>query len=127
MTHSESLTCAATTSTTRDPDLASRTNKAGTPVGPMLGSIQGDATKRPNSTLIGYTSTNGHHSHSYSTHQAASGGGGDHYAWNAERSGQMYGRGTGGAGNHSHSVYINSGGDAETRPKNVYVNFMIKY
>ena len=28
---------------------------------------------------------------------------------------------------HTHSVEITGGGDAETRPKNVYVHYIIKY
>ncbi|MCL4785194.1 MAG: tail fiber protein [Verrucomicrobia bacterium] len=119
--------------TTRDPDRNLRTaTQLGGNVGNVVGSDQGDATRRPNSEFT--TSTDGAHTHLLE--RASSGtqirwGDGGGYSSNAIDAGDGVSEGTSGvprarsAGSHSHT--ISGGGDLETRPKNAYVHFIIKY
>lgn len=81
-----------------------------------LGSSQGGATALPNTAFT--TSDPGNHSHSYS--------GGDRQ--NLDSGGQSQpvsqgGNTTGGAGAHTHTI---GGGDAETRPRNIAMMYVIK-
>lgn len=94
--------------------------------GGALGGWQSDTTRKPRTDFTGVTSTEGSHSHTVKTtgNEAKSGyiaGGGG--AWFPDISGAnaMYP-----AGNHTHTVTINGGGDPETRPKTYSVNYFIK-
>jgi len=112
-----------------DPDAATRTAaKTGGNVGNMLGSLQGQATALP--TLQFGISTTGGHNHylggasdasvvsGHLTSSATTG------TWTLSDTGPYGGSNTTTSGDHSHAV---SGGDKETRPKNAYVNYIIKY
>lgn len=109
-----------------DPDRASRTAmNTGGNTGDAVGSVQGDATKRPNTAFT--TNTTGNHQHTL--HNFTSGSGKNRQIQpvsNASSSGNLPidGSVTSTVGNHSHS--ITGGGDSETRPLNAYVHFIIK-
>lgn len=134
-----------------DPDASSRTAMAtGGNTGVKVGSVQAYATAAPQKSFA--VSSAGSHGHSAST---SGGGNHAHHVYNggwlvrwgdgggstADRIDSAGGSGgnpitTNTTGNHSHSVTIKaagshahavSGGDNETRPKNAYVNFIIKY
>lgn len=110
----------------RDPDSGSRESlfKGGNS-GNDIGSIQNDATKLPNKDLA--ISSGGEHSHSISGPAAADDGGSSdtHFAIGDGKDRRSFPKLTvGSAGNHTHTV---NGGDAETRPKNAYVYYIIKY
>jgi microcystin-dependent protein len=106
-----------------DPDKASRTAlKSGGNSGNNVGSAQACATKKPTTPLTGSTGNDSpDHAHSISVSSGYGewsflGGG----SWGA-------GGSSGGAtARHTHTVTISAGGDAETRPTNVYVNYIIK-
>jgi microcystin-dependent protein len=115
-----------------DPDASSRSAmNLGGNTGNHIGSLQGDATKSPVNAFI--NSSNGDHSHSigwvidggvvsgniYNPGASSATG---HFSTTGY--GMVGGGYVGTAGNHSHSI---SGGDSETRPKNVYVKYIIKY
>jgi hypothetical protein len=91
--------------------------------GGALNAWQEDNTRLPrNTNFTGYTTTNGDHTHGNVLRQ-------DHNCWNSGGcSGAFLGttQQSGAAGNHSHNVTINLGGDAETRPKTYTVNYYIK-
>lgn len=112
---------------TNDPDSSSRTAMAtGGATGDAVGSVQGTATKRPNTPFT--TDNPGDHNHSngaYSrllkedglqTFNSADAGANEP---NLSASGAIA---AGGA--HTHT--ITGGGDNESRPPNVYVNYIIK-
>ena len=94
--------------------------------GGRLGTYQEDLTARPKTALTGNTSNGGAHDHGLGTINLVKTSGGSH---NLEP-------GSGGApegsasfrtdGAHAHTVTINGGGDAETRPKTYSVNYFIK-
>lgn len=107
-----------------DPDRGGRGEaQPGGNTGDMVGSVQSDATRRPNVPFT--TSDSGQHSHLYTDprigdckgHEC---GGGSASEFPPQNAGT-----TGGTGNHSH--VIAGGGDKETRPKNANVNFLIRY
>jgi microcystin-dependent protein len=106
----------------RDPNAATRTaaNPGGN-TGDAVGSRQTSATGSPANAFT--TDTQGAHSHSV-PHLPKNNNAyalvGSHYAIFSTSSGT-----TGAAGAHTHSV--TGGGDAESRPVNVYVNFIIKF
>lgn len=105
-----------------DPDKAGRTAiKPGAVTGNAVGSIQNDATKRPNTAFA--TSSTGSHQHLMpnqgSSSSNSTGGGGGTF----NGAGTTYW--TDPAGAHTHS--ITGGGDNESRPTNVTVNYIIKY
>ena len=105
---------------TTDPDRATRTAlQAGGNTGDNVGSKQITATKLP--TISFTTNTTGNHRHSMSCRH-----GGANYDYIGD-GGDFGGttKYTNYTGNHSHSV--NGGGDNESRPINVYVNYIIKY
>jgi hypothetical protein len=94
--------------------------------GGNLNAFNDDTTRRPRSDFTGGTSTTGSHSHTVRTTADESSRGyitGGAGSWLEDVSGNnaMYP-----AGNHSHSVTINGGGDSETKPKNYTVNYFIK-
>lgn len=128
----------------RDPDRASRTAMAtGGNTGDNVGSVQSDASARPNSAFS--TNTEAAHSHGSAgghAHRTPLLGNSGSVAWGAAAgsvngiNGYAYANSTpcytstdgthshGTAGAHSHSV--TGGGDNETRPTNAYVEFIIK-
>ena len=84
---------------------------------------QEDSTKRPGTALTGTTSSDGTHHHAGSfkidTNEWQRGNPGGGYV--GYRDGNVDD-----AGAHTHTVTINGGGDAETRPVNVALNYIIK-
>ena len=84
--------------------------------GRSFGSSQVDSTALPNAGFT--TNTAGNHNHSYNTNQGTGGGQGGGGADTGSR-----GDSTGHAGSHSHSI---TGGDPETRPRNVALLACIK-
>lgn len=143
----------ATSDPSLDPDVNSRTvSAAGLPKS-EVGSKQGDATALPNNTFTGVTNTTGNHEH-YLAHYTTDTGNVDGTldsdetlsltgSWNSTgkimwgenceyklqgRKNVTANRGlTSTIGNHNHTVQITGNGDLETRPKNVYVNYIIKH
>jgi len=140
----------------QDPDASSRTAiNTGGNTGDAVGSYQSEKTKLPINSFT--TNTIGNHSHSGSTsasgnhyHHLTAGNGGPTLSrrsgedvWNSTAgldTGDEGGYGdirTNTTGSHSHSIStsttgdhshaITGGGDNETRPKNAYVNYIIKY
>ncbi|QSE97877.1 tail fiber protein [Fulvivirga lutea] len=103
--------------TGNDPNAGSRTALNGGNTGDNVGSYQTDATSLPNSAFT--TNTTGAHSHSI---QVFTGGGGTGINFDNDAGGLTSSTGT--AGDHSHTIA--GGGDAETRPTNAYVQFIIK-
>jgi microcystin-dependent protein len=106
----------------RDPDAASRTaSKAGGAVGDVVGSMQGYATARPITDFI--TSTDGEHTHTVeripNNNSSYAIAGSYQAIWNSGSAD------THEAGAHTH--VIQNGGDVETRPVNLYVNYIIRF
>lgn len=109
----------------RDPDSASRTAMAtGGATGDAVGSVQADATARPNTAFT--TDSQGNHNHGglngvtktgSNTPNGLDGTGSEIDVINITTLGSD--------GAHTHT--ITGGGDNETRPENAYVNFIIKY
>ncbi len=99
--------------------------------GRTLGSSQDQATKAPATAFTGTTNSTGAHTHTNTAIQTPASiahDGGDFAA--SACCGTYYGTITvqsSSAGDHSHTVNITGGGDAETRPRNVAMNFIIKY
>lgn len=99
--------------------------------GRALGSSQGQGTKAPAAAFTGTTNLAGDHTHQNTAKQAPANNshdGGDLAAGSC--CGTIWGVisvQSGSAGDHSHTVDINGGGDPETRPRNVAMNFIIKY
>jgi hypothetical protein len=91
--------------------------------GGTLNTFREDTTRMPrNTAFTGSTSTNGNHTHDGVLRP-------DHNCWNSGGcSGANLGTNnpSGAAGNHSHTVTINGGGDTETAPKTYVVNTFIK-
>lgn len=105
----------------RDPDKASRTAMAtGGATGDNIGSIQGQATKRPATAFT--TNDPGNHTHSYQL--SGIGTASNNIPEKSDGNSTIYNGTTSGGGAHTHS--ITGGGDNETRPINVYLNFIIK-
>jgi microcystin-dependent protein len=108
--------------TGRDPDAASRTAASqGGATGDMVGSVQDRATALPTGKAFS-TDSQGGHTHSVpnlptdSSHPYVSA---SHYAeWNDGSPDSESG------GNHTHTV---DGGDADTCPVNIYLNYLIFY
>ena len=72
--------------------------------------------------MTGVTNNTGSHNHQWGSDSRQSKGGGDYMivdGWNTKRY-------TSDAGNHTHTVTINGGGDRETRPNSFSVNHFIK-
>ncbi len=108
---------------TQDPNRGSRT-PLGNGDSDQTGSYQNNATKRPNTNFV--TNTAGAHSHTYTrTHGFGHLSGYPRFEFKNDGGGPSYSTSsTSVAGNHSHT--ITGGGDLETRPKNVYVDYIIK-
>ncbi|MGW0995743.1 phage tail protein [Streptomyces sp. NPDC002523] len=105
-----------------DPDAAGRTAaNPGGATGDMVGSVQGTATALPTKTAFS-TDSQGDHTHSVphlpteSSHPYVSA---SHYAeWNDDSADSKS------SGSHPHTV---GGGDLDTCPVNVYLNYLIFY
>ncbi len=115
-----------------DPDKNSRTNKySGGNTGNNVGSFQDAATALPTNTFTGNTAASGTHSHTITLYEDNWFGtlGATHEALDNDASGNSgtYTRTSSSDGSHSHGVTLNGGGDAESRAKNAYVNYIIKY
>jgi microcystin-dependent protein len=124
----------------RDPDRTTRTAmNSGGATGDAVGSVQGQATKTPNSAFS--TSNPGNHRHFVgasddTTNSSPLIGASNQMARTGESTGsnaryRLIGTSTESnvgraslAGSHTHTI---SGGDAETRPINAYVNYIIKF
>ena len=90
-----------------------------------VGGTESDSTALPNSAFAGTTNLTGNHNHGGTYHQqSASAGTSVAYASTLNPS-TTSSVPTDGA--HQHTVAINSGGDAETRPQNKRVKFCIRY
>jgi len=97
-------------------------NGKGKDIGRVLGSYQNDSTKLPNNVFT--TDTKGNHAHSYYINNATQ----DNYGPNWALTGpynptSVINRTTTTAGDHLHTII---GGDVETRPINISVNYIIK-
>ena len=95
-------------------------NGRGVDTNRVLGSFQTQATKLPNSPFK--TNTAGAHTHSYLSATGASGDNG--YTDPLFMGFSAKNVSTSSAGNHSHTIV--DGGDAETRPKNIALMYIIK-
>ena len=115
-----------------DPEAAGRTALiAGGNSGDAIGSYQTSGVKAHHHYLNATTSSAGNHSHSigayYGSNIAASSTNSDYCLYNAD--GSYIGTTTATAGAHTHPVTGNTDNntDLETRPKNAYVLYIIKY
>ena len=106
---------------TTDPDRDARTGKAGGNTGDNVGSYEGDVFASHNHT----ENAAGVHNHTdkwMSENDNSWSGGGSH---SGSYTGYIQTGTTSDAGSHTHA--INAAGGNETRPKNAYVWFIIKY
>ncbi len=95
-----------------------------------LAAKQGQSTKLPTTPFTGVAASAGNHTHPT---DAITGTSGNNYS---NTTGGMLGQdntsfndvnSTQAAGAHTHTVSINGGGDSETRPANIALNYIIKY
>lgn len=92
--------------------------------GRALASLQNDATARPDNAFTGTTDIQGEHTHTY---RRTDGIVDRNLPFNADNNdGEQLDAQTNPSGAHSHAVSITGGGDAETRPVNVAVYYIIK-
>lgn len=117
----------------RVPDLRGRfvrawDNNRGIDPGRALNSQQASSTALPQNRFSGSTYSGGQHSHSWSYPFSSNEGGdgrnsimGDDQNYNAP-----WNVATSSAGQHSHSFIVTSGGDAETRPMNYALMYIVK-
>ncbi len=113
-----------------DPNAGSRiASNSGGNSQDAVGSYQSTATSLPNNGFI--TDYTGNHSHDYYDIYLSSNGGtaysnlaGSTSGVDYDNRGYQISRSTADSGNHSHTI---TGGDIESRPVNVYVNYIIKY
>ena len=115
-----------------DPDVASRVKFDGSPAGNVVGSYQGPATLVPNNPFT--TTAAGGHQHLMFA--STTGSGGPNTAVNGGSNGndfsyQLLGTSVGPSigftsaePDHTHTI---TGGDNDTRPRNAYVMYIIKY
>ncbi len=112
---------------TTDPNSEGRTAKySGGNSGNQVGSYQEDATALPNKQFSGNTNTSGEHSHPIPASYASPTSKADWRLDDTTAAAEKRDYSTNPAGNHNHSVTITDGGDAETRPKNANVIFIIR-
>jgi len=122
---------------TNDPDRNSRGASApGGNLGNNVGSLQGDARRGISGTVAGTTSSAGSHRHDIETYQddwdEDDGSSANAPGWADDARTSLVNptvhNDTEPAGTHTHSFSVNVSftGDAETRPKNVYVHYIIK-
>lgn len=104
-----------------DPDASSsRTDRGDGTTGDNVGTKQGYATARPNTSFV--TNNPGTHTHGSSAFYQDQK---NNVLLGSGSSSANSGTATGAAGAHTHT--ITGGGDSETRPKNMYFNLIIKY
>jgi microcystin-dependent protein len=101
-----------------DPDAASRTDRGDGTTGDNVGTKQERATE--SHTHTGTTASNGAHTHTYT--QPQGGTGGDGGAAVVETSGSAS---TSSDGAHTHTFTSDATGGNETRPKNIYVKWIV--
>lgn len=91
--------------------------------GNKVGSVQNDSTKRPQKSFRAESS--GGHRHIVPAGRVHGKRGGSHNGWGGTNvtTGGTYAPSTSLSPSHKHKIL---GGDIETRPKNVYVNFIIR-
>jgi microcystin-dependent protein len=99
------------------------TNADGTAAG-TFGAKQDFATARPTTALTGTTNSTGSHRHGIQISFTATGTGYSYETGNSIN--ENPGAYTLFDGTHSHTVAIDGGGDAETRPKNIALPYYIK-
>ena len=87
----------------------------------VAGSLQGSATALPTNEFTATTNMAGEHTHNFNKPYPYNADSGSHPRAKADAAGT-----TSPAGNHEHTVTVNSGGDIETRPNNVAVFYYIK-
>lgn len=105
----------------RDPGGSARSaSAAGGNTGPAIGSFEPWASAMPRATFS--IVPTGGHAHG-GVVRYLGGGAGTHYLNSGGDNSVGLGRATDGVGDHGHGL---AGGDAETRPDNVSVNYMIK-
>ena len=99
----------------------------------VVGGVQEDSTARPKAGFTGIAARAGNHSHTLQLQSTQ--GTQDMTDWGHASSSGLHPSshwfGNGGAtnsnGDHTHTVTIDGGGDGETRPKTVLVNYIIKH
>jgi hypothetical protein len=79
-------------------------------------------TGRPRTAFTGTTGNAGTHSHGFDVHKSSGSGG---VTWDAANKSGQHNR-TEDAGDHTHTVTINGGGDTETAPDHVVLGYLIK-
>lgn len=115
-----------------DPNKNGRTGRNGSNRGNQVGSYQDDALENHNHDFSGRTDEAGRHRHEINGKDAAdvkSGNDGDGVLRNDDENGRHL-EDTDFAGEHTHTfsgTTDNGGGGSETRPKNAYVWYIIKY
>lgn len=124
-------------------DMGTAQGARGVDSGRALGSAQNQATSAPNTNFTGITGEDGIHDHfifrdEISTSNLAAGqtnppatdvdtlGNEDNYNIRRALGGEANAGKVSDAGTHFHSTTITGGGDAETRPRNCAMNFIIK-
>ena len=116
---------------TTDPNSEGRTAKySGGNSGNQVGSYQDYATALPEKQFSGETNATGDHSHnlegSFGKDDADSKNLSNFLLDDFTARGKSHGYPTNSSGSHKHSLKVTGGGDAETRPKNASVIFIIK-
>ncbi len=112
-----------------DSDRTSRTAlKVGGNTGNKVGSAQGYASARPVSSGFRGTTGTDYPDHVHTMQVCMSGPAGFSMAWTAQSANPVPTTdSTSGANTrHQHDFSVTAGGDSETRPINVYVNFIVK-
>ena len=94
--------------------------------GGTLGTYQEDLTARPKTALTGTTNNAGNHDHGLGTIDLVKTSGGNHDLLPGAQAAPEGRASFRADGAHTHTVTINGGGDAETRPKTYSVNYFIK-
>ena len=112
----------------QDPDRGGRSHSNnGGNTGDNVGSYQYHAFKQHNHGAD--CSTNGNHNHKYRTNDQGSEDGDGASNWNTTDGGEgtFHDFYVEHAGNHNHTITIHNSGANETRPVNVYVEYIVKY
>ena len=78
------------------------------------GSVQSDSTRLPNNPFSGTTAKSGQHTHQHQAPRPYDSGAGNHARAKPDSQAN-----TSPSGEHVHTIVVNSGGDSETRPKNI--------
>lgn len=110
-----------------DPNAGTRTaidGETGAATGDNIGSYQAGATKLPTTS---FTTGNNVGNHSHNIPIATAAGGATSYAAPGNTTFAGYSSGSTSTESSSHTHTVTGGGDSETRPVNVYVNYIIKY